>query len=128
VARAILAGLTEIVAKTPILDYRGSLVVIFRMILPNQRSLCPDRRDQRLDGDDIHHAGPILGEHVQRHFGRHMPERFHLEVRRPHPRFDGAERMLDGLAAHLRLVWVVIKTFLHTLKNGLMFPPPDTSF
>ena len=29
----------------------------------------PDGRHQRLDADDVHHAGQIVGQHVQGHFG-----------------------------------------------------------
>ena len=38
---------------------------------------------------------------MQRHFGGHMRERFHLEVCRAHPRLDGPEWMFGGLAALL---------------------------
>ncbi len=31
------------------------------------RSLCPHRGHERLDAHDVHHAGEIVGEHVQCH-------------------------------------------------------------
>ena len=30
---------------------------------------CPDGGHQRLDADDVHDAGQIVGQHVQSHFG-----------------------------------------------------------
>jgi hypothetical protein len=60
---------------------------------------------------------------VQRHFGTYILERFHLEVRRAHPRFHCAERMLDRLAAYAYLVRVPIEPRLHGLKDGLVLPP-----
>jgi hypothetical protein len=59
---------------------------------------------------------------VQRHFGTYVLERFHLEVRRSHPRLYRAEWMLDSLAAHAHLVWVPIEPRLHGLKDGFVFP------
>lgn len=35
---------------------------------------------------------------MQRHLGGYVLQRLHPEVRRTHPGFDGAKRMLDGLA------------------------------
>jgi len=39
--------------------------------------------------------GSCCRRHVQHHFGADVLERFHLEVRRSHPRLYRAERMLD---------------------------------
>ena len=36
------------------------------------RSSRPDRHQERLDADDVHHARDVVGEHVQRHLGRHL--------------------------------------------------------
>ena len=41
-----------------------------------QHSSCPDRREERFDTDDIHHAREVVGEHVQRHLSRHLQQRF----------------------------------------------------
>jgi hypothetical protein len=48
--------------------------------------------------------------------------RFHLEVRRSHPRLYRAEGMLHCLAAHAHLVRVPIEPRLHGLKDGFALP------
>ena len=58
----------------------------------------PDRGHERLDAHDVHGAGEIVGEHVQRHLGGDAWQRLHQEVRCPHPRLDRAEGVLDRLA------------------------------
>jgi hypothetical protein len=45
--------------------------------------LCSDRGHQRLNAHNIHHAGEIVGEHVQRHLGSDLGQTFHQEVGRP---------------------------------------------
>ena len=37
----------------------------------------PDRREERFDTDDVHHAREVVGEHVQRHLSRHFGQRLH---------------------------------------------------
>jgi hypothetical protein len=46
-----------------------------------------------------------------------------LGMRGAHPRLDGPERMLHGLAAHPHLVRVAVEPVLYGLKNGLVLPP-----
>jgi hypothetical protein len=62
---------------------------------------------------------------VQCHFGAYVLERFHLEVRRSHPRLYRAEGMLDSLAAYAHLIRVSIEPRLHGLKNGFVLPACD---
>jgi len=64
----------------------------------------------------------IVGQYVQRHLGADVLERFHLEVRRSHPRLYRAEGMLDRLAAQAHLVRVSVEPRLHGLKDGFMLP------
>jgi hypothetical protein len=59
---------------------------------------------------------------VQRHFGADVFERFHLEVRRSHPRLYRAEGVLDSLAAQAHLVRVPVEPRLHSLKDGFVLP------
>ncbi len=47
------------------------------------RSSSLDRREERFDTDDVHHAREVVGEHVQRHLSRHFGQRLHQKVRRP---------------------------------------------
>src|SRR5882724_2845560 len=49
------------------------------------RSSSPDRGQEWFDTDDVHHAREVVGEHVQRHLGRHLRQCLHQKVRRPHP-------------------------------------------
>ena len=60
------------------------------------RSSGPDRREERFDTEDVHHAREVVGEHVQRHLGRYLRQRLHQKVRRPHPHLQRGERMLDA--------------------------------
>src|SRR5262245_22657936 len=48
-------------------------------------SLCLDGGHQRLNAHDVHDAGEIVGEYVQRHLGGDLGQTLHQEVRRPHP-------------------------------------------
>src|ERR1700749_2450689 len=57
-----------------------------------------DRGDQRLDPDDVHYPGQIIGENREGHLGGYFWKRFCEEVRRPHAGFHRAERMFDCLA------------------------------
>ena len=51
----------------------------------------------------------FIGEHAQRHLGAHVLQPLHQEVRRAHSRRDGAEGMLDGLAAVARLLRMLVE-------------------
>ena len=64
---------------------------------------------------------------MQRHFGGHVRERFHLEVRRAHPGLDGAERMFSGLAALLHGAGKAVEPRLRPLEHVLVFPSPDAA-
>jgi hypothetical protein len=60
------------------------------------------------NAQNAHHPFHVVGQDVQRHFGTYVLERFHLEVRRSHPRLYRAEGMLHSLAADgkiLRRYW-----------------------
>ena len=45
----------------------------------------------RISRQNAYYPFHVVGEDVQRHFGADVLERFHLEVRRSHPRLYGAE-------------------------------------
>jgi hypothetical protein len=84
--------------------------------------LCSDRFHQSANAQNIHDPFHVVGQDVQRHFGTDVLECFHLEVRRPHPRLDCAEWMLDGLAAKAHFRGVSIEPRLYSLKDGFMLP------
>src|SRR5262249_48607230 len=42
-----------------------------------------------------------------------------------HPRLDGAERMLDGLAPQLHGVWLAVQSRLRSLEDVLALPSPN---
>ena len=67
-----------------------------------QRGLHPHCRQERLNADDVHDAGEIVREHMQRHLAGDARQRFHQEVRRAHAGLDRAEGMLDRLAPAAR--------------------------
>ena len=60
----------------------------------------PDCRHKRGNSEDPNRAFHIVGKYVQTHLGTHARDRLGEKVRRPHPGFDRAKRMLDGLAAY----------------------------
>ena len=45
-----------------------------------RHGLCPDRRHQRSDPDDVHDPFEIVGQYVQGHFGADIFEPLHQEV------------------------------------------------
>src|SRR3954453_6590633 len=87
----------------------------------------PDRRQKRLHADDVHHAGEIVGKHVQRHLGGALRQPLHQEVRRAHPHLERAEGVLDRLAALAHRLRVLVKPPLHGFEHVLVFPPRDAA-
>src|SRR6516164_4545004 len=84
-----------------------------------------DRSDQRLDPNDIHYPGQVIGEDREGHLGGHLWERFGQEVRRPHACFHRAERMFDCLSTLTHGFRVCIKPLLHGLEQMLVLPPSN---
>ena len=91
------------------------------------RSSGPDRREERFDTEDVHHAREVVGEHVQRHLGRYARQRLHQKVRRPHPHLQRGERMLDGFAAHTHGLRVLIEPRLRGFGDVFVFPSFDAA-
>ena len=91
------------------------------------RCSSPNRREERFDTDDVHHAREVVGEHVQRHLSRHFGQRLHQKVRRPHPHLQRAERMLDCLATSTHRVRILVQPRLHSIDNILVLPPLDAT-
>ena len=60
----------------------------------------PDYRHERRDSEDLHCSFHVVCEYVQTHLGTHAWQCLGQEVRRSHPRFERAERMLGGLASY----------------------------
>ena len=89
--------------------------------------LCPHRRHERRDSDDVHDAREIVGQHVQRHLGGDPWQRLHQEVRCAHPGLDRAEGMLNRLAPLAHLLRMLVEPALHRLENMLMLPSGDPS-
>ena len=78
-----------------------------------------DRSDQRLDPDDVHDPGQIIGENREGHLGGYFWKRFSQKMRCPHAGFHGAERMLDGLATYSHGEWVRVEPLLHGVEQML---------
>src|SRR5271155_1557288 len=85
-------------------------------------SICPHRCQERLDAHDVHDAGEIVGQDVQRHLRGNPRQCLHQEVRRSHPGLDRAEGMLDRLASLTHLLWMLIEPALNSFKNVLILP------
>jgi hypothetical protein len=83
---------------------------------------CSDRFYQSADSQNVHYPFHVVGQDVQRHLGTDVLERFHLEMRGPHPGFYRAEGMLHGLAAFAHLVRIPIEPRLYGLKDGFVLP------
>jgi hypothetical protein len=81
-----------------------------------QIALRPDGGHQRLDADDVHDAGEIVGQNVQCHLGCDLWQRLHQEVGRTHPSLDRSEWMLNRLPP-----------LLHGFEHMLMLPSRDPS-
>ena len=92
------------------------------------RRLCPHRRQERLDADDVHDARQIVGQHMQCHLGGDPRQRLHQEVGCAHPGLDRAEGMLNRLAPLAHLLRMFVEPALHRLKNVLVLPSGDPSF
>src|SRR6201987_755428 len=91
------------------------------------RSSSPDRREERFDAADVHHAREVVGEQVQRHLSRHFGQRLHQKMRRPHPHLQRAERMLDRLATSTHRIRITVQARLHSINNILVLPPLDAT-
>jgi len=89
----------------------------------SRRTLGPHGGHQSADAQNLHHALHVVGQQLQRHFAGHFRQPPHLKVRGSHPRLDGPERVLHGLAAHSHFLRVAVEPVLHSLKNGLVLPP-----
>ena len=90
-----------------------------------RRRLCPDRRQERLDAQDVHDTRKIVGEHVQSHLGGNPWQCLHEEVGCSHPGLDRAEGMLDGFAPLAHLLRMLVEPALNRLENMLMLPSGD---
>ena len=69
----------------------------------------------------------IVGEHAQRHLGGNLRQRFHQEVRRPHPHLERAEGMRDRFAARAHGLGIFIEPLLRRFENGLVLPSRYTA-
>ena len=57
----------------------------------------------------------VVSKHMQTHFGTDARQCLSEEMRRAHPRFEGAKRMLDGLSAQSGRFWRSVQAILHHL-------------
>src|SRR5271170_2776536 len=87
--------------------------------------LCPRRRHEGLDAHDVHNAGEIVSQYVQRHLSGNPGQRLHQEVRGSHPDLNRAEGMLDRLPSLAHLLRMLIEPALNDFKNVLMLPSAD---
>lgn len=76
----------------------------------------------RLCAEDRHDAPEVVCEDMKAHLGTDMLACFHKEVRRAHPEFQRAKRVLDGLTAYAHHFRLMVEPLLHRFDDGLMFP------
>ena len=81
-----------------------------------------NRSEQRLDPDDVHNPGQIVGEDREGHLGGYLWERFGQELRRAHAGFHRAERMFDCLPPLPHGMRIVIEAPLRLLQDVLILP------
>jgi hypothetical protein len=62
---------------------------------------------------------------VEAHFRSDLFEGFGQEVRASHPRFEGSERVFDGLSAHAHGVGHAVEPGLHFVEDPFMPPTLD---
>ena len=82
--------------------------------------LSRDCSNQRLDANDVHDAGEIVGEDVQGHLARDTRQRLHQEVHRAHARLDRREGVLDRLAPLAHGLRVRVEPPLHGFEHMLV--------
>ncbi len=112
--------------------YQGScrsalIPVIIRFILPASDVPGPVSLPTSHWGHSTSPATSTIGEHVPRHLGADMSQRLHEEMSGAHPGLDGAERVLDGLAAPAHGLRVLVEAALHRLEHMLMLPSADAA-
>ena len=71
---------------------------------------------------DVHHSFGVVREDLQTHLGTHLLQGSCQEMRRPHPGLDRCERMLGSLPTNAHAVGCQIKSTLHGVEHGLIFP------
>ena len=128
-------GLGSYLAKLPTLARQiwfeacsdGIRTLFEAVIWPSDRLSGLHSGNQGRDTDDLHYAGHVVGEHVQRHFGGDVFQSPHLEVRRAHPGFDRAVWVLNRHAADGQLGGVVVQALLHSFQYVFMFPSADAT-
>src|ERR1700704_3534477 len=84
-----------------------------------------DCRHERSSSEDLHRSFHVVGKYMQAHLGTHARQRLCQEVRRSHPRFEGAERMLDGLASYSGSARCSVESLLHSIEYVLVLPSTD---
>src|ERR1700683_75442 len=82
----------------------------------------PDCRHKRGGSDDLARAFHVVGKYVQTHLGTHARDCLGEKVRRSHPGFDRAKRMLGGLAAYSWGLGGPIQSPLHFIEDILVLP------
>ena len=87
--------------------------------------LGPDHRHQRSHTEDRDHSLQVVGQDVKAHFGSDLVEGPGQEVGGAHPRFEGPERVLDGLSSHAHGLGHAVEPGLHPVEHVLILPALD---
>lgn len=90
--------------------------------MANKKAYAPDHFHHASSHKQRHQSLEVIREHVQANFCLHALHSFRQEVRRPHPRLDGPERMLDRATSDPHSISTLIKLHLHVFEHILMLP------
>ena len=77
------------------------------------------------DAEHLDQSLHVVGQDVEAHFRSDLFEGFGQEVSASHPRFQGSERVLDGLSADAHRVGQLVEPGLHLVKDAFMLPTLD---
>jgi hypothetical protein len=69
----------------------------------------------------------IVGQDLKAHFGAHMRECPHQEVRGAHPQLESSEDVLDRPASDPHLTRIAIQPPLHLIEQRFMLPSSDAA-
>jgi len=84
-----------------------------------------DRRHQRSDTEDRDHSLQFIGQDEEAHLGSDLVEGPGQEVGGAHPRFEGSERVFDGLSSHAHGLGHAVEPVLHPVEHVLIHPALD---
>ena len=97
-----------------------------RVFSNRKRASCPHHLGNQCTNtqhiDDTQH---IVGKNMKTHLRTHLGQRLHQKVRRPHPRFEGAEWMLHRLTPSLHHLRCSLQPGFSRIRHRFVLPATD---